>query len=82
MHTLMDGITRNEGAWMLQQMCKNGFLDWDEFMEEQQRYTYSSDVRVPLIKEKVKVGLKNGTPRHDATLGLSASQTLEWALHR
>jgi len=36
---------------------------------------------MPKLRDLVKTGQRDGTPRPEATLGFSASQTKVWALH-
>ena len=46
------------------------------------KYRWPRDCRVPRLPDNVKDGEAGGYPRQQATLGLSASQTFTFALHR
>lgn len=82
MHTLADGITRHEGAWLLYMLHSRGHLKLEQVNELIGNYRWPRDARVPKLPDSVKEGENGGYPRQTAVLGLSASQTFTFALHR
>ena len=55
MHTMMDGITRHEAAWVLQYLTRKRHLDWQEFKDAQSNYAYPRDVCIPAVKDSVSL---------------------------
>lgn len=82
MHCLADGITRHEGAWLLYMLHSRGYLKLPAVNKAIQEYRWPRDCRVPVLPDNVKDGEAGSFPRQQATLGLSASQTFTFALHR
>ena len=83
MHLLADGITRHEAAWLLYMLHSRGHLKLPAVNEAILTYrSWPRDCRVPRLPDNVKDGENGSFPRQQATLGLSASQTFTFALHR
>ena len=82
MHLLADGITRHEAAWLLYMLHSRDHLKLPAVNAAILKYRWPRDCRVPRLPDNVKDGEAGGYPRQQATLGLSASQTFTFALHR
>jgi len=82
MHLFADGITRNEGAWLLYMLHSRGYLRLTAVNAAIRRYRWSRATVVPQIPQNVEDGVTGRYPRKDATLGMSASQTFVFAQHR
>ena len=82
MHTFADGITRHEAAWMLYMFHSRGYLKLAVVNDAILKYQWPRDCRVPRLPDNVKDGETGNFPRQSATLGLSASQTFTFAIHR
>lgn len=82
MHLFADGITRHEGAWLIYMLHSRGYLKFDEANAAIREYNWPRDCRVPQMPANVKDGESGNYPRQSATLGMSASQTFTFAIHR
>ena len=82
MHLFADGITRNEGAWLLYMLHSRGYLRLTEVNALIRKYRWPRGTAVPQIPQNVEDGVTGRYPRKDATLGMSASQTFVFAQHR
>ena len=82
MHLLADGITRHEAAWLLYMLHSRDHLKLHIVNEKISKYHWPRDCRVPRLPDNVKDGESGNFPRQQATLGLSASQTFTFAMHR
>ena len=82
MHLLLDGITRQELAWLIYVLVSRKLLDWDRLVAACKKYPWPPGVRIPPLAEKLKSGKAGNLPRPGATLGMSASQTMDFAVHR
>jgi hypothetical protein len=82
MHLLLDGITRQELAWLIYVLVSRKLLDWDRLVAAVKKYPWPPGVRIPPLAEKLKTGKAGNLPRPGATLGMSASQTMDFAVHR
>ena len=82
MHLFADGITRNEAAWLLYMLHSRGYLRLTEVNALIRKYRWPRETAVPQIPQSVEDGVTGRYPRKDATLGMSASQTFVFALHR
>ena len=82
MHLFADGITRHEAAWLLYMLHSRGHLKVAAANEAIRRYKWARDCRVPQLPSAVEDGATGRYPRVDATIGMSASQTFTFAMHR
>lgn len=82
MHTFADGISRNEAAWLLYMLHSRNFLRVGAVNDAIKRYRWPRDCRVPLVPLAVGDGAAGRYPRQEATIGMSASQTFTFTLHR
>jgi hypothetical protein len=82
MHALADGITRHEAVWLLYMLHSRDHLKLPMVNHAILKYPWPRDCRVPRLPDNVKDGENGNFPRQQATLGLSASQTFTFALHR
>ena len=82
MHLLADGITRHEAAWLIYMLHSRGHLKLGAVNDAIREYRWPRDCRVPRLPDNVKDGENGNFPRQQATLGLSASQTFTFAMHR
>lgn len=81
MHLFADGITRNEGAWLLYMLHSRGYLRLAEVNALIRNYRWPRATAVPQIPQSVEDGVTGRYPRKEATLGMSASQTFVFAQH-
>ena len=82
LHLFPDGLLRSEGAWLFYVLCKLG-LDLDKVNERVRQYPdLPRDVRIPPLHPKLKKGTTLGRPRSAATLRMTGSQVMHFALHR
>jgi|TARA_B110000046_G_C12996776_1_gene400357 hypothetical protein len=82
MHNFPDGITRHEAAWLLYMLHSRKHLSLSQVNDAIARHKWPRDCRVPKIPASVEDGATGRFPRSDATIHMSASQTITFALHR
>ena len=82
MHLFLDGITRHELAWLHYILLSLKYVTWEQLVRAYQRYRWPPGVRIPPLPKNIQQGVTGGFPRAEATLGMSASQTMYVALHR
>ena len=82
LHLFPDGLLRSEAAWLLYILCLLG-LELDEVNLALLMYpNWPPDVRIPPLQAKLKKGRKNKTPKPGATISMTGSECMHFALHR
>ena len=85
LHLFGDGLLRSHAAWMFNVLIKNGLLVADVNVAKRAYKGFPRDVRVPDLQpglSKGCAGLSGTLPRAEATLRMSGSECLHFALHR
>ena len=82
LHLFPDGLLRSEGAWLFYIFLNLG-LSLDRVNAAIRSYPrFPSDVRIPPLLPNLQEGIAGGRPRRAATLRMSGSQVMHFALHR
>lgn len=82
LHLFPDGLLRSEAAWLIYILVQLG-MTIDELNDAFAAHReFPADVRIPKLHAKLREGRRGGLPRLNATLKMSGSQVMHWALHR
>ena len=82
LHLFPDGLLRSQGAWLVYRLNQLG-LSPAVINAAMARYKdWPPDVRIPPIQMKLCKGTQSGCPKSSATLRMTGSQVMHFALHR